>query len=137
MIAYSSWTLNRSMEIFDSGGVLLTSRNASEASEMLLRHLKSLQLLTENHGVPGALLFKMRPKCHYLWHTATQTRMWKINPFVFHCFAEESWLGRVKQVAVQCHGSTMVHRVLQRYLIFLGLFLESDRRRRQELGGKG
>lgn len=132
-VAYCCWTLNRALEIFDCGGLLLTRRHANEASTMMLQHLRAFQFLASEHGIAGAYLFKMRPKSHYLWHTAIQTRTWKINPYMFHCFSEESWLGRCKRIAVQCHGATMQRRILQRYLICLGLYLEQHRRQIREL----
>ena len=125
--AYTMWSLNRSMEIFDCGGLLLSRNHAREASKMLQCHLQGFQYLAANHGV-SALLFNMRPKTHYLWHTAMQVKAWGINPSVFHNFDEESWLGRCKRIAQQCHGKTMTTRVLQRYLICLALYLETFRR---------
>ena len=132
-LAYCSWNLNRAMEIFDRGGIVLTRCHAKEASRCLLNHLRSYQFLATQHGIPRVRLFNMKPKCHYLWHTAIQTREWRINPTVFHCFDEESWLGRVKAIARQCHGKTMQSRVMQRYLICLALYLEDSRRKCQEI----
>lgn len=130
-LAFSSWNLNRALEIFDSGSILLTRCEANQSSKCLLIFLRSFQFLAMHHGV-GAKLYNMRPKCHYLFHTAIQTKEWQINPFVFHCFEEESWLGRTKCIAKQCHGKTMQTRVLQRYLICLALYLENSRRQVRE-----
>ena len=132
MLSYGSWHLNRCLEICDCGGILLSRDMADEVSLCLKRHLRAFQFLAGNHGI-SACLFNMRPKCHYLWHTAVQTKLWRINPFLYHCFEEESWLGRVKCVAKQCHGKTMQSRVVQRYLICLALYLENFRRNRQEI----
>lgn len=121
------------MEIFDAGGIILSRRDAVEASESMLHHLRSYQFLNGNHGIEKVHLFRMRPKSHYLWHTAKQTRVWKINPFVFHCFQEESWLGHCKRIALQCHGKTMHHRIYERYLICLALYLENHKRVEQKV----
>lgn len=134
-LAFASWNLNRAMEIFDHAGIVLTSSSAREGSKSLMLHLRGLQYLAVHHGIPGAQLFKLRPKCHFLWHTAVQTRAWELNPSAFHCFAEESWLGRVKCIARQCHGKTMQSRVIQRYLVCLALYLENSRRNSQEITG--
>ena len=132
-LAFSSWHLNRAMEIFDRGGIVLTRCHANEASKCLLLHLRSFQFLAMHHGIPRARLFNMKPKCHYMWHTAIQTKEWRLNPTIFHCFEEESWLGRIKAIAKQCHGKTMQSRVMQRYLICLALYLEHSRRKCQEI----
>ena len=125
---YCAWNLNRAMEIFDAGGIILSARDAIEASQSLLDHLRSYQFLNGHHGIPNAMLFRMRPKAHYLWHTAKQTRVWMINRCVFHCFQEESWLGHCKRIALQCHGKTMTYRIYERYLICLALYLENHKR---------
>ena len=126
-LAFSAWNLNRAVEICDGDHLLLVPRYADECDEVLQQHLRSFQFLAVRHGV-NARLFNMRPKCHYNYHTGDQTRKWQINPFCFDCFDEESWLGHIKRIAKQCHGSTMTARVLSRYLICLGLFLENHRR---------
>ena len=131
-LAFGSWNLNRALEIFDSGSILLTRCEADQSSKCLLMYLRSFQFLSMNHGVTGAKLFNMRPKCHYMWHTAIQTKEWQINPSVFHCFEEESWLGRTKCIAKHCHGKTMQTRLLQRYMICFALYLEQSRRQTRE-----
>ena len=127
MLAYCLWALNRAMEIFDGGGILLSRRESREASMMMQHHLKAYQFLATSHGTPCSL-FRMRPKSHYLYHTARQVERWRINPSLFHNFEEESWLGRCKRIAIHCHGKTMTTRVLQRYLICLALYVENFRR---------
>ena len=135
-VAFAAWTLNRAIEIFDGAGILLSKRQSREASEALLQHLRAYQYLGCHHGVESApYLFRVLPKCHYMWHTAMQTRSWQLNAFVFDCFAPESWLGKIKAVARQCHGKTMTGRVMSRYLICLALYLENHRRRVQAFRG--
>ena len=133
VLAYCLWALNRAMEIFDASGILLSGRQAREASTMMQHHLQAYQFLATSHGTPCSL-FKMRPKCHYLYHTGRQGELWRINPSLFHNFEEESWLGRCKRIATHCHGKTMTTRVLQRYLICLALYLENFRRTCQKIG---
>lgn len=131
-VAFGAWSINRAIEIFDHGGLLLTRRSSKHGSRGILDYLRAVQWLSLNHGIPRANLFLMRPKCHFLWHTAVQTLEWELNPFIFDNFAEESWLGQCKKVAKHCHGKTMTHRVMDRYLLCLGLFLENYRRKARE-----
>lgn len=137
-LAFSAWALNETIEICDGGGILLTKTHAKEAGNALLQHLRSFQYLACHHGVAEApFLYRLVPKSHYLWHTAMQTIEWQINPFTFHCFNEESWLGKVKCVAKQCHGRSMTARVISRYLICLALYLENHRRFVKSLASQG
>ena len=78
-LAYSSCNLNRAMEIFDRGGIVLSRCHAKEASRCLVNHLRSYQFLAMQHGIPRVRLFNMKPKCHYLWHTAIQTNKGMAN----------------------------------------------------------
>lgn len=42
------------------------------------------------------MLFRVRPKHHYLAHQDTQLLAWKINQSAFHTSDEESFLGKAK-----------------------------------------
>ena len=128
MVAASAWCLHRAVQIFDDAGMILTKDEADEASEALLNHLRSYQYLANQYQALNLWQFRMKPKLHYMWHQAHQVKEWRLNPWVFHCFSEESFLGKIKAIAVQCHGATMCKRVLERYLICLALFLEHHRR---------
>lgn len=108
-LAYSSWMIHRAIEICDHGELVLSRRDAKEVSSSIHQHLRSYQFLATSHGVePAMALFRMPPKLHYLFHTARQTQRWRLNPFLSHCFEEESWLGRIKRIARQCHGATIL-----------------------------
>jgi len=133
-VAFCVWMMHRAVEICENGNLLLTREEALEFQQCIQNHLRAYQYLAMNHGVVNASLFKIKPKAHFLYHTGEQTGKWKINPFCFHCFDEESWLGRAKRVARLCHGRTMSHRFLNRYLICLALFLENHRRQVKSLG---
>ena len=137
-LAFAAWTINRAIEICDGGGLLLSKRRAREAADALHQHLRSFQYLACHHGVEDTpFMFRMTPKAHYIWHQAVQTRQWRINPFLFHCFGEESWLGKIKCIAKQCHGRTMTSRIIARYLICLALYLENHRRRSKDIASNG
>ena len=70
VIAFSAWSLNRAIEILNHGGLVLSKLHATEAGNMLLQHLQSLQFLAMNHGLE-AKVFRIRPKCHYLFHSSS------------------------------------------------------------------
>ena len=67
------------------------------------------------------MLFKIRPKFHYLWHQAVTLKTWRINVGVFANWDEEALLGKVRFIAVACHGRTVTQRVFERYLLVFAL----------------
>ena len=70
------------------------------------------------------MLFTIRCKTHYNHHIAEDVKKHRLNPAVYHTFQEESFLGKLKHIAVKCHGKTCTKRVFQRYLLCIAIFLE-------------
>ena len=98
-----------------------------EMSRLLLLHLRSTAWLASYCWERDVMAFKLRPKHHCLWRIAVDVGMFRVNPRIFHCWKEESFLGKLKKIARNCHGSTVTTRSLQRYLIGLAshFFLNS------------
>ena len=119
--------VQRMVEIMDMSGLILEPSDALVASDCLHLHLRCsawLALFFHDLRLP---LFKMRPKCHYLFHIAQDLKCWRLNINMFHTFGEESLLGKVKTIAQRVHGKTMSQRVFQRYLLFVAVFLHENR----------
>ena len=95
-----------------------------EMSEMLSLHLRCTEMLASHCWQEQILAFKMRPKHHYIWHLAKDVERNHVNPRVCHNFNEESFLGKVKNIAIRCHGKSVQRRTLDRYLIALAIFLK-------------
>ncbi len=55
------------------------------------------------------------PKAHALVHIAWHSAMG--NPRVSHCYQDEDFIGRMKQLYTACHGRTAPLRTLQRYCL--------------------
>ena len=67
-------------------------------------------------------LAKIRPKLHYLWHVAAELQPQPgpaINPNVFSCWNDESYMGRVGKLAAKTHKRTVPLRVIHRYMYVL------------------
>lgn len=111
----------------DNSDLILEPAEAQDAYESMMLHLRCYSWLAVYYFDSRKPLFKMRPKCHYQWHQAKDALAWKLNMNMFHTFSEESFLGRVKAIAVKTHGKTMSQRTLQRYLLFLAVFLNDNR----------
>ena len=131
VLATLCWALQRTIELMDSTDLLFNDDDALEASRCLFLFLDCYQWLACDAWHKNLLFFNLRPKCHCLWHTAHSIRELKINPRVFQNFDEESFLGKIKLIACKCHGKTMTHRVYERYILVLALFVERMRRNSQ------
>ena len=68
----------------------------------------------------------MRPKHHFIFHVMLDVKANRLNPRIFACWGEESYLGRLKYIARQCHVKTMTRRALERYIVGLATFFHAN-----------
>lgn len=104
VLATSSYGLQRVIEIMDHGSLVLSEEGALEAHECLHLHLNAYFWLAAYHYQQRIQLFKLRCKTHYLFHIAEDILELQLNPALFHTFDEESFLGKLKAIAIHCHG---------------------------------
>jgi hypothetical protein len=121
-IAVAFWSLQRFLYILDSEGLYLEEATARDACEAVQVFLTAYQRLAEQSVAAGDLLWKITPKCHYMVHLSADMLRSRLNPrLTGSCWADESFLGKVKLIAGKCHSSQMCKRALQRYLLYLGI----------------
>ena len=123
VLATSVYGLQRVIEIMDGSGLVLTDEEAAEASNSLELHLKSYMWLAVFFYERRVMYFKVRCKTHYLFHVAVEIRLWKLNPTIWENFEEEAFLGKLKRIAIRCHGGTCTQRMFFRYLLCLAMAL--------------
>ena len=99
--------------------------SCEEFAALIKIHLRSTEWLASYAWAERIMIFKMRPKHHYLLHLAADVEETFLNPKMFHNFSEESYLGQVKYLARKCHARKMSLRVLQRWLIAMAGFLKN------------
>lgn len=129
VLATCAYSLQRAIEIMDSAGLVLSNDDAREAKQSLISYVQSFCWLALHCCDNHLLLFKVRPKTHYLYHVATEVGELRLNQNLTHTFEEESFLGKIKAIAAKTHGKTMTQRVFQRYLLCFAAFIDQDRRR--------
>lgn len=129
VLATCAYSLQRAIEIMDSAGLVLSNDDAREAKQSLISYVQSFCWLAFHCCDNHLLLFKVRPKTHYLYHVATEVGELRLNQNLTHTFEEESFLGKIKAIAAKTHGKTMPQRVFQRYLLCFAVFIDQDRRR--------
>lgn len=127
VLAASAWSLQRAIDILDNGDYILSDKDARESSQMILLHIKSYVWLSADCFVKHQLLFRLRPKHHYMVHQAWQISEQRLNISRFSTFDEESFLGRVKRIVTACHGATCYTRFYQRYILVLAMMLRKHR----------
>ena len=127
VLATSAYSLQRTICIMDNSGLILSEADAKEASSMLLLHCKTYCWLSARFFRDRVLLFRIRPKLHYIVHQAWQVKELKLNLSGFTTFEEESFLGKIKGIICACHGSTCYVRFYQRYLLCLALMVRRHR----------
>jgi len=123
VLATCCFALQKCITILDNEGLILDHNTAAEASDMLLLHVKAYAWLAAFFYTERKMIFRIRPKLHYIWHQAMQLKKWRINIGAFATFHDESFLGKIKAVATACHGKTMTARVYERYILCLALLV--------------
>ncbi|CAJ1399311.1 unnamed protein product [Effrenium voratum] len=128
VLATCCWSLANATGVLDRASLLLLEEEAVSASDCLFSFLRAYQYLALHYRERKVLVFKLRPKHHYVWHTAWQIRLYRVNQRLFHTWDDESFLGKLKYIARCCHGLTMSRRVFSRYLLAFGVFLGAGNR---------
>lgn len=82
----------------DNSGLILSVEDAKETSRCLLVHLQAYSWLASFFWEERRLLFRLRPKHHCVFHQSRQFEQWRINQAMFHCFDQESFLGKLKNI---------------------------------------
>lgn len=122
VLATTCWGLQRCNEILSEAGLILSTEEGEEASKCLVTFNRGFAWLALYFSDTDLLLFKVRPKNHYLMHVASNFRTLRLNELkLFATFGEESFLGKIKSIATQVHGKTMTQRVFQRYALCLAV----------------
>ena len=126
VLATCCYGLQRANEIQTHGGLILEQNEAQEASTQVWVFICCFQWLALKCKADGLLLFKCRPKLHYMAHTADDLATLRLNQLkLFATFTEESFLGRIKSIACQVHGKTLTVRVFQRYILTLAVAIHA------------
>lgn len=122
-MAACAYFLERTTQIFDGAGLVLNRDEAEEASQCLTNHLVTYGWLASYYFERRVMRFKIRPKGHYLFHVAREIKEYQLNQSMFATWMEESYLGKIKAVAVKCHGRTCTQRIFQRLFLCFAIFL--------------
>ena len=118
LLAVGSWALTSFVWELD-GEALLLSKECQDTcyalGRLFMRCYGALRERAENENL---LLWRVRPKHHAMDHIIDDVRL-GLNPARSSCFKDEDFLGKFKHTSARCHGRTVQHRGLERYLPWL------------------
>ncbi|CAE7761614.1 unnamed protein product, partial [Symbiodinium necroappetens] len=128
------WSIHSAVVQLDHAGLLMDEDTSKVAYRHIRRHLTCWQWLASFSQSQGWHLWRLKPKHHYFDHISDFILRTRINPSIGAVWEEESFLGRLKKIAIRCHSATTMKRLMQRYLLMMGLRLEESRRVAQQIG---
>lgn len=106
--------------------LILTDADATSAQHSLLEFIRLYLALASRAVQIRELHFKVRPKLHYLWHLADELQPSHgpaINPNVFSCWNDESYMGRIAKLSAKTHKRSTPLRAIHRYMYVLAKHL--------------
>ncbi|CAE7832343.1 unnamed protein product [Symbiodinium sp. CCMP2592] len=120
--------LNKAQRLLDHSDLLMTEQDSTRFNELVQLHLRTWQRLALKFEALGIALCKIRPKHHYLQHIGLYVASTRVNVRIHQNFNSESYMGKMKKIAVKCHSISMMLRVQQRYVLYLALSWERAKR---------
>lgn len=125
--------MQNAIAIQDRSGLILHEDDAKETAKSVRLYLRSFLELASYYHAKQRLLFKVRHKFHYMVHACSEIEAYRLNQRLWANWGEESFLGKMKSIAVRCHGKTMTSRIFQRYLLVFAISLQEHRRVAKDL----
>lgn len=111
------------IDILDNAGMFLTPCEARSARLAGESFLLAYQKLACQALPAGPLLWRMRPKWHYMCHQVANLEATRENPSKMDLCAAETYMGRIKLIASKCHGKTITRRVAERLALHSSLVI--------------
>ena len=124
--------LNKAQRLLDNSDLVMTAGDSTRFNDLLQLHLRTWQRVALKFEALGIALCKIRPKHHYLQHIGLYVAATRVNVRIHQNFNSESYMGKMKKIAVKCHSASMMLRVQQRYVLYLAL--SWDRAKRASIG---
>jgi hypothetical protein len=128
------WALTNMIHIFDvakrAGRPLLNADEIAEAAYSGRTYLLCYQWLSVESLTLQTHNFRMRPKRHFVDHMVRKLH-WGLNPGEVTCDDDETFMGVVKRFGSSTHGLSAMRRILDRYLVGLGMRIRERARLHQ------
>ena len=125
------------MHTLDSADLWLTRGEQRAAFKSGHLWLLSMQWLADEALKRRALVWKLRPKWHYLTHTVFRLQRSRLNPRFQHTFQEEDFMGKLAKLCRRCPQKNQTTRFAQRYLLNLAVRAHQLKRSRARNAERG
>ena len=116
------------LHILWRGGAILEEEDCERAVFYGNLFLAVMQLLAAGSERNHEYIYPIRPTAHYSAHIVIDMQATRINPLAYATMPDEDFLGKLAHVGRQCHGSTMLLRIIQRRKLYLGIRWRRRRR---------
>ena len=115
VLAVTSWALVTFIWQLDEEGLLLPPSCQDDCYALGRLFMRGYGALRHQALEQNLLLWRIRPKHHAMDHIIEDVKL-GLNPARSSCFKDEDFLGKFKYTSAKCHGRTVQHRGLERYL---------------------
>ena len=130
-VAFCFWNYGEFLRLMDQSPLIFAPDVAEYFFKCGMEHLRLYSALrlrsSRTFGAASTMrfLFMLLPKHHYLQHLLFDVRTSHLNPKYYTLLCGESWIGLTGRIARTAHRSSLSKRVLERYLVKLGLHCEA------------
>ena len=112
------WNLSAALSIWYRGSrPTLTQEQAEQSAEFGRNHLRTYALLALKAAESERLLYKLRPKHHYMEHLLDEVERLHRNPMAQSNFLDEDNMKVLKGVSLACHPRTVKTTWARRYIL--------------------
>lgn len=116
------WALDVALSIWNKSTLCVLSVEETVVSVWLCKlHSTAYQWLSVKCMRDRRLLYKVRPKTHYFCHITDWVAQSHFNPQTLSNFCDEDFMGKTRNIAAACHGSTYMTNWARRYALKRGL----------------
>ena len=112
------WALSTAVSIWSRGSrPYLTPEEADRSTELGRIYIKLYSWLASEALARGQLLWKLRPKYHYMQHMLDEVERTHANPMSQSNFLDEDHMKRLRGATVYCHPGTVKLTWARRYVL--------------------
>ena len=116
--AVCCWSLDTALSMWNLGtSVVVPGRDVAHASWLCRLHLACYQWIATQCLLARRLLYKVRPKSHYLAHLIDHHEQTRLSPIFLSTFGDEDFMNKARNVARSCHGKTFMVQWARRYAL--------------------
>ena len=112
------WSLDSALSVFGIGDrPFLGDKEVSGGCDLMDLHLILLQKMAGESLKRRELLWRLRPKDHYITHLVDSVRKTRLNPMHLANFVDEDHMKQLRGTVHACHPRSMLRTWSRRYIL--------------------